>query len=182
MINVLMNLETFFKKQKGKIILYWNEKLIFALYCYLFSTIIYTKNKNKHKIGMFSKESNDFESWLFLIIILKFFSLFLFHSKDSSFFLVLFFFLSESFFKVFLNSLFKFFVANKVGMDLNFFVDTFYLANASKFHSVVPESIFSSLSDVRYFLHGLNSFNIKFSIVLNGFVSFLFELKNRIVS
>lgn len=113
---------------------------------------------------------------------LKFSSLLLFHSKESSFFLVLLFFLSEFFLNVFLNSLFELLVADKIRMEFDFFVNGLNLINAGKFHSVVPESVFSSLSDVRYFFHGLNSFDIQLSIVLNGFISFLFELKNGIVS
>lgn len=66
-------------------------------------------------------------------------------------------------------------------MNLNFSVDAFNLADVSKFHSVVPESVLSSLSDVRYFFHGLDCFDIEFSIVLDWFVSFLFKLKDRII-
>lgn len=46
----------FIRGKKGKSYPFRMNHLIFALSQYLFSTINSYKNKNKHKIGMFSKE------------------------------------------------------------------------------------------------------------------------------
>ena len=66
-------------------------------------------------------------------------------------------------------------------MHFNLSVHVLNLLNGGEFHSVVPESVFSSLSDICDFLHGLDGLDIQLSIVLNGFVSFLFELEDGVI-
>ena len=66
-------------------------------------------------------------------------------------------------------------------MDLNLSVHSFDLLYISKFHSVLPEPFFSSVSDIGNFFHGLDSLDIHFSIVLKGLVAFLLEFEYGII-
>jgi hypothetical protein len=66
-------------------------------------------------------------------------------------------------------------------MNLDFFVHAFNLLNASEFHSILPESLLSSISDICDFFHGLNGFDVKVSIVLHWLMTFFFEFEDRIV-
>jgi hypothetical protein len=66
-------------------------------------------------------------------------------------------------------------------VDLNLSVHSFDLLYISKFHSVLPEPFFSSVSDIGNFFHGLDGLDIHVSIVLKGLVAFLLEFEYGII-
>lgn len=66
-------------------------------------------------------------------------------------------------------------------MDFKFTMHLLDLLDLGEFHPVVPESIFSLFTDVRYFPHGLNRLNIDISIILDRLVSNLLQSKDAVL-
>ena len=66
-------------------------------------------------------------------------------------------------------------------MNLNLSIHALNLLYISQFHSVLPESLLSSIPNIGDLFHGLNSLHIHVSIVLKRLVAFLLEFKNRII-
>ena len=66
-------------------------------------------------------------------------------------------------------------------MNLYFSVHAFDLLHVCQFHSVLPEPFLSSISDIGNLFHGLDGFDVHFSVVLDGFVAFFFELEDGVV-
>jgi hypothetical protein len=66
-------------------------------------------------------------------------------------------------------------------MNFNLSVDTLNLLNFCDLHSIIPEPFLSSLSDIRYFFHGLQSFDIDLTIILHGLISLLFKLEDGVL-
>ena len=66
-------------------------------------------------------------------------------------------------------------------MNLHFSVHAFDLLDVGQFHSVLPEPFLPSVSDISNLFHGLDGFDVHFSIVLDGFVTFFFEFEDGVV-
>ena len=66
-------------------------------------------------------------------------------------------------------------------MNQNFSFYVLLFLHTSKFHSILPKSVLSSLFNISYSLHSLNCLHIQISVVLQRFISFFLELKDCVV-
>lgn len=67
-------------------------------------------------------------------------------------------------------------------MLFEFFINALYFLDSSQLHPILPESIFSPLANIRYFLHGLDGVDIHFSVIYLGLVHFALELENAVLA
>jgi hypothetical protein len=72
-------------------------------------------------------------------------------------------------------------VSDQVIVQQNLVLNIYLLLDFGQFHTILPETVLSSLLNIRDALHGLDSLDVEISVVLLGSVSFLFKVVNRVV-